>query len=713
MLKTLVPIVLLLSFALPPAWAQPAKFDSLSQLLAQAVAPARRAELLAQMAKSLQDSQPEKALDLAKQSAALAESIGNQAVAIDANTVLFSIYRTRNRLDSAENIIAHTLAAARALGDSTRIALVLTNYGTMLNSKNQYQLALEFLHEALLIFDQTNNVPRAVNALISIGIIHEKEENWEKAYAYTLRAKDALQQRGPVSRTMEGIVANNLCYYATMLHRYPEALEFGQQELAIFNELQHREGRVMAHLNIGNVYRYMARPADASREYETAMAAVGDFATLPQPAVKVHLDWAEFLLERQQPDAALQKLQAAIPLARHLSDKTFLQRAYKLLSQAHLARREPQKAYDFLEKYTLLNDSIQTSLRDAKLAEMETKYDTRLKERQIADLREEQTADRRRLALALVALVGLSGLAAYAWWLNGQRRRANESLLLEKQKTDALLADLRRTQAQLVQTEKMASLGQLTAGIAHEINNPINFIGASAQALKLDIDDLGQLLDEHIRAQQNGTATAPDTAQRLLETAHNLDLPVLRAEIEQLIGSIERGVSRTREVVSGLRNFSRAEQGEMTETDLHDCLDTALLMLSHEIQDAHVTIEKKYAALPAIPALPGKLNQAFLNILTNSLHAVKAAGRTEGRVVICTEQVENQAVVSITDNGAGMSDETLQQIFDPFFTTKPLGEGTGLGLSITYGIVREHGGHIEAQSQLGVGTTFALRLPMA
>ena len=273
------------------------------------------------------------------------------------------------------------------------------------------------------------------------------------------------------------------------------------------------------------------------------------------------------------------------------------------------------------------------------------------------------------------------------------------------------LQDLRLTQKQLVESEKLASLGQMTAGIAHEINNPINFVQSNVQPLRRDIDDMLGLLDEFARLENDETITEKVTA--LHKRYAELDMPYLRQEVNQLLHGIEEGSRRTAEIVRGLRVFSRMDRDSVVSASINDCIQSTLIVMKN-MTKGNVTLFKELKDdLPNLHCLPGKLNQVFMNILTNAVQATDVAGRTEkDRIVsIHSDGNDKEIRITITDNGSGISEEIRSKIFDPFFTTKQVGEGTGLGLSIALGIVKEHQGQIEVHSTQGKGTTVVVVLP--
>jgi two-component system, NtrC family, sensor kinase len=273
------------------------------------------------------------------------------------------------------------------------------------------------------------------------------------------------------------------------------------------------------------------------------------------------------------------------------------------------------------------------------------------------------------------------------------------------------LQDLRLTQKQLVESEKLASLGQMTAGIAHEINNPINFVQSNVLPLKRDVDDVLALLDEF--AQMENDEHVGEKVTAFHKKYHELDMPYVKKEVGQLLNGIEEGSRRTAEIVRGLRVFSRMDRDTLVSSGINDCIYSTLMVMKNMTRDT-VTIEIDLKPdLPPIDCFPGKLSQVFMNIINNGIQATELPGRTPSqRIIHIASDGDDQRVwVTITDNGAGIPEEILPKIFDPFFTTKNVGEGTGLGLSIAIGIIKEHEGQIEVRSEVNKGTTVVVTLP--
>lgn len=285
----------------------------------------------------------------------------------------------------------------------------------------------------------------------------------------------------------------------------------------------------------------------------------------------------------------------------------------------------------------------------------------------------------------------------------------------ELQKTNTVLnlalTELKEAQVQLVEAEKMASLGVLTAGIAHEINNPINFVVSNINPLKRDIQDIMDVL--HKYAEIKDETGLRDKLDEINELKEDIDLEYVVTEIDQLLKGIEDGAGRTAEIVKSLRTFSRLDETDLKKANINECLDSTLLLLNNSLKDK-INVQTEFAEIQPVECFPGKLNQLFMNILKNAVQAIEAKKYTGGEkpaITVVTKDINDEIVVRITDNGTGMDEITMSRIFEPFFTTKDVGEGTGLGLSIGYNIIEKHHGIIDVESEKGVGTEFMIVLP--
>lgn len=284
-----------------------------------------------------------------------------------------------------------------------------------------------------------------------------------------------------------------------------------------------------------------------------------------------------------------------------------------------------------------------------------------------------------------------------------------KELLVSNENLTHLVENLQEAQAQLIETEKMASLGQLTAGIAHEINNPINFVKSNVKPLKLDLDEVFALLDKYalLEAQPDNTDLATDIATYKKQ----IDVDFIKNEIAELLAGIEDGASRTAEIIQSLRAFSRTDEVELKLTDINKTILNTLVILRSSIPH-YIEITPVLNKLPLLNCYPGKINQVFMNIIQNGIQAIVAKKKHQKeRIAITTKDYPEHISIEISDTGVGMTEEVKQKIYDPFFTTKDVGEGTGLGLSIVFGIIEKHKGSIEVKTKPGKGTSFLIMLP--
>jgi signal transduction histidine kinase len=323
-------------------------------------------------------------------------------------------------------------------------------------------------------------------------------------------------------------------------------------------------------------------------------------------------------------------------------------------------------------------------------------------------------------------------------------RESQSQLRHQAQQLEQALLELQRTQAQLIQTEKMSSLGQLVAGVAHEINNPIGFIYSNLFHAKEYTQTLMKMLNLYRRH-------FPESIPIIEEEIDHIELDYVIEDLPKVLSSMQQGAERIRDIVLSLRNFCRLDEAEMKQVNIHDGINNTIMLLQSQLKGkpGHqaIVIHKEYGDLPMVQCYPGQLNQVFMNILENAIYAldrgnqrknVEAKGKEKLQPIqpndssiqnlssiynsnyciptirISTELIdENKVVIKIFDNGSGMTEDVRNRLFDPFFTTKPVGKGTGLGMSISYEIiVNQHGGELKCFSELGKGSELAIEIPL-
>ncbi|PMB40524.1 serine/threonine protein kinase, partial [Fischerella thermalis CCMEE 5205] len=307
-------------------------------------------------------------------------------------------------------------------------------------------------------------------------------------------------------------------------------------------------------------------------------------------------------------------------------------------------------------------------------------------------------------------------LEEYSHTLEEKVERRTQELNENNQRLKQAIVDLQNAQTQLIQSEKMSSLGQMVAGIAHEINNPINFIHGNITHAQEYVQDLLELIAIYQHE-------FPNPSTQVAEKSQEIDLDFLVQDLPKVLDSMSVGTSRIRNIVLGLRNFSRLDEADMKPVDIHEGIDNTLMILQHKLKANNdrpeIQVIKEYGELPELTCYAGQLNQVFMNILSNAIDALDEGNRNNHqspapKIRIITELANKNTVkICIADNGPGINTEIQQKIFDPFFTTKPVGSGTGLGLSISYQIVVDkHKGKLICDSKLGEGTKFVIEIPM-
>jgi len=287
-----------------------------------------------------------------------------------------------------------------------------------------------------------------------------------------------------------------------------------------------------------------------------------------------------------------------------------------------------------------------------------------------------------------------------------ERKTMEQALHQEKEEQQALIHELQEARNQLLQNEKMAAIGQLAAGVAHEINNPVGYINSNLNTLAGYLQNVIKVIDLY-QAAEPLLAQHEVFAERTAMVKQNLDLDYIKQDVPELVRECIDGTARVKQIVQDLKEFSHVDEAEWQSVDLHQGLDSTLNIVNNEIKyKAEVT--KEYSELPPVECIASQINQVFMNLLVNAAHAIE----TFGSITIRTGVQDTNVWVEISDSGQGIAPEHLNRLFEPFFTTKPVGTGTGLGLSLSFGIVKKHHGRIDVQSEVGQGTRFTVWLPV-
>lgn len=320
-----------------------------------------------------------------------------------------------------------------------------------------------------------------------------------------------------------------------------------------------------------------------------------------------------------------------------------------------------------------------------------------------------------RNALVLYGAVLLLFLLLFAYLLRKQYLSLEQQVADRTQEIQSAYTQLKESQEQLIQSEKMASLGEMIAGVAHEINTPLGYVKSNIETLTINTRDMGDVIqhlgavyDEAILPKRNDKKLSSCLTAALKSYRHLLYDGVYDESL-QLLDDSHHGLSEISGLVTSLKDFSRLDRKAVDEVNIHHCIENALKIAANPIRENDITVNKEFDDLPLLVCTPSKLNQVFLNIITNAAQSMK---ENHGKLTVKTEHENNNVIISFSDEGIGMTEDVIQKMFDPFFTTKPIGEGTGLGMSIAYKIIQEHKGKIHVESQPEIGTTIRITLPI-
>jgi len=571
----------------------------------------------------------------------------NTIIGILSIALLMFLYHKTQLLDTNQhNAIIYNLQEIKQL-DVTWTENVLSS---RLSLNNNY----DNLATITNMIEQSRNHWLAFDILSIYGKHSEKEDKQKKAYLAVLGEKAELIEQ---FKGVNAILSNSVRYFPTAiteLKEFTQSVNNPQQILEPANKL------------LGAVLEY---------------SLVSDSKT------------------RTQIYSIIATLQAT-----NVTDEDLIEQIDIISSHARNIVKYKQKIEVLLEQITTLN---MASKLDALTETYIALQDSRLRE-----------TEPYRQALIIFSVILLLWIAYIAHQLRLTYKAldvANKTLEKRvEERTKALsdaLRDLKESQSQLIQSEKMASLGQMVAGVTHEINTPLGYIKGNIQLIQSLLLEIKEFLLEH--AKLMGLLNSDNKKQFKVQLDIVTDL-ITRFDEEKsledakyLLNDSIHGLEQISELVLNLKNFSRLDLAKVSNIDLHECLDSSL-MIAKSVLENKVIVEKQYGNIPKVKCSPSQINQVFLNLFINAAQAIEG----KGNILIKTSVKNEDVITIIQDNGKGIPDNILSKIFDPFFSTKKVGEGTGVGLSIVYKIIQQHGGNIEVTSELGKGTKFIVSLPI-
>lgn len=669
------------------------------------------------------------ALDLAKQALAIAEKSANKHLISETSTLLGGILSLTERKNLSVQYLLNGVANAQSTNDVILLAVAqnsLSQFYVM--SANDLVKALDWGLKSLHTAEQSNDLQALSGTWGALAVVYTSLGDITTAINYYKKALEANKKVGDIS--MRAQLLGNQGELYRLSGNYPEALKDYNEAIAITDDMYVIE---LAESNKANVYGMMGDYANA-KDY--AFAALVRNKKSKRPDIKswVYSTLGNVNLKMGMLDSALYYGRMGYDLAMKIGLVELKRDNSQVLAEAYAKKGIFDKAYKFQNLYIGYRDSMTNS--DAKNQLSLLKYNTDLQKKQseIAVLHKDkqlQKSETQRqyyyLISAVIALLLIVALVVVLYRSNRHKQKANN--ILQKQKTEIqnqrdqtklALADLKSTQKQLIQSEKMASLGELTAGIAHEIQNPLNFVNNFSEVSNELIDEMNEELDKGDIGEAK--AIAADVKQNLIKINHH--------------------GNRAGEIVKGMLLHSRSSAGVKEPTDINALADEYLRLSYHGLRakDKSFNAEMKTEydeSIGKINIIPQDIGRVLLNIYNNAFYSVqqrqkelakevtpseKVSPLYQPAISIQTKKLNDKIEIKVTDNGNGIPQNIIDKIFQPFFTTKPTGEGTGLGLSLSYDIVKAHDGEIKVENKVNVtgpvssgeeeGTTFTILLPV-
>ena len=626
-------------------------------------------------------------------------------------------------------------------------ATINSYLGIIQRNIGDHATALEYFFNAKRIAEEQKNDSDLAYSFNNIGDIYNLEENYQRALEYELRGLKIFEELG------DSIGVSYCCHQIalvyTNLEDYMNSLRYDTRAMNIREILGNRAGVGYSLISIGQTYMKLGNSVECLACLNNSSEIFTELNDGFGLSLSLH-NKGLYYKSTNNSEIATDYFNQALKLGQEIDSPIQVRNAAQELSEIYAEVNNYEDAYQMYILFKQSYDSLYQEENLVKITQLVMKNEYEQRELvQLAKIeRQKQFRNYLILSFGLVLILvivlfnryfikrkaninlqlknkeiesqkeTLEELFVSLGVKNDELSEQNEEISaqkdhlamlnveLEKQKSELnnTLKELTQAQTQLVQSEKMASLGQLTAGVAHELNNPLNFITSSISPLQRNMEDLLSLLDKYDSVIEEKKLSSGFSEVK--EFKKDLDYTLLVRETKKLLMGINEGASRSENIVKDLRTFSRMDENEFKGVDIHEGIDSTLLLL-HNLMQERITIHKKYGNIQHVECLPGKLNQVFMNILTNSILAIEG----EGDIYIETDRNDDLARISIRDTGKGMSEEVREHIFEPFFTTREVGKGTGLGLSISYSIIQEHRGTIEVFSEPGSGSEFIIMLP--
>jgi signal transduction histidine kinase len=586
-------------------------------------------------------------LDSYEGSLELGEELGDKKRISNA---LFGIGRIYRRLgDYSKSLECHTksLVIAEELNDKERLAVLYNNIGIVYLDMSNHEKALEHYLRSLRIMEEIEDKKGISTLLNNVGTIYEELKNYDKALDYhrrSLEMREEMEDKKGISASL-----NNIGVVYGRLNDFDKTIEYFSRSLKIKEVLGDKRGVALTSGNLGIAY-------SKKKQYEKALEChlealkireeIGDRGGI---VTSLH-NIGRFYLERKEYDEAVQYLEKGLKIGREIGDRGSIEQIYDIFAKLFSEKGDYKQALDYFQCYVEVKDEIFTEESSKKIAEMQIKYETEKKEKEA------------------------------------------EIYRLKNVELAEALEKLKDAQQQLILKEKMATLGNLVAGIAHEINNPVGAMKGAADVSHRCVSKIVGLVANSKTVEELQTNSKYQAMIKMLDD--NAELAATACD-------------RIIRVISSLTKFARLEEEDYQQVDIHEGIESTLELIRNEMSGS-VTIEKEYADVPEISCYPRQLNQVFMILMMN---AIEAIGK-KGTITIRTFAEEDQVRITLSDTGRGIPPERLENIFDLAFSTKDSRIGISSSLPTVFNIIQKHEGNIEVKSEPGKGTEFTITLPI-
>lgn len=645
-------------------------------------------------------------------------------------------WKLRNTdLDSAQRFGEEAIHLAEQLEAWKELVDAYSFTGIVLRNKGNYIYALNYFYQALHLSEKHNFTLNTAYSYNNIGDALGKQGKNQEARENILKAIPFFQKSQNKRGEAYGYIRLGEIYQEDSL--YLEALEAYRRCLGIRLETTRDTAGILAVENrIGQIHELTQNYDSALLYYHHSLYLS---ETMPQPlGIAGNTNYlASVHYQLHDHDSAIYYAKKSLQVANKVGVNRVIRRNAKLLAKIYSQRENYQKAYEMTRIFSEAHAKLMREKTNKTMKSLHIEYQVQKQESKIKLLNKDKDFWQLFTWALIIGAVLLVGLLIFMVWVARQRRKGYQKLSEQKeeieQQTEKLteaniavqaqkevwehknktlekaLEELKTAQTKIAKSEQMASLGQMVTGISHELSNPINFVYTGTESLQTILKDLTEILDKYDQADKISPEQLTDFQEEILELKEDLEYQEMQEDTFLLLKDIHHGATQTANVITSLRTFARMDSKMAISTDIHQSLDSTLVILNRKLED-RIEVKKKYQKnLPFVTCFSGQINQVFMNILLNAFEAIEG----EGKVEIRTELTDNEKVkISISDNGKGIDMKTQKNIFDTFFTTKNTESHKGLGLSITTDILQRHQGKIEVESHKNQGTTVIVILPI-